>query len=141
MPHQNPARMAPEEIVREIRTLQSGIEQHTMRISELSLSLYSRARRRKLALPGQEEPKDTVPYIVFANSWARMSSSLRNGVQRMARTDRVFTRHTTPDLEETPKRERPAVLPVLAPEFEDDDPMEDLVSLYGGEVVNDARPR
>ncbi len=138
MPHQNPARMAADEIVSEIKDLRRDIEQDAHRIVELSLSLYSRARRHQLALAGEDEPEDSVPYVVFANSWARMASSLRQGVQRMDRTDRLFGRWVG-------EAEKPVPTPPVAPDVPSprtqDAAVEELVELYGGDIVNDALSR
>ncbi len=135
---QNPAHMPVDEIIREIRSLSEGIEQSALRITNLSLTLYSRARRRQIARPGETEPEDTTPFVVFANGWARMAGSLRQGVQRMARTDRVLER--TPEKEDQPK---PPVIPESpSPTVRmSEASMEELVSLYGGEIVNDAFSR
>ncbi len=130
--------MSVDEIIKEIRSLRQGVEQTVQRIAELSLTLYSRARRRQLAVSGEPEPEDPSPYIVYSNGWARMASSLRQGMQRMDRTDRMFGQRTTKAEAETPK---PVAPPVVAPPRVTDDSMEELVALYGGEIVNDAIPR
>lgn len=146
MPHQqqNPARMSADEIIREIRSLRQEIEQRTTRISELALSMYTRARRHNLALPGEEEPEDSTPFLVFANAWARMSASLRQGIQRMSRTDRVIVQRTTeePDEEEAAPLTVPELPnPTPPPPRVQDEAMEELVTLYGGEIVHDALTR
>ncbi len=141
MPQQNPIRMTADEIVREIRTLRQEIEQRTTRISELALSLYSRARRRRLALLGEKEPDDPSPYIVFSNAWARMSASLRQGIQRMSRTDRLIVqRPEEPFEDEACPPTIPEASPMTPPR-DTDDAIEELVTLYGGEIVHDALTR
>jgi len=140
---QNPARMSADEIIQEIRSIRQEIEQRTTRLSELALSLYTRARHRRLALPGEDEPEDHTPYLIFANGWARMAASLRQGVQRMSRTDRVIIpRSAEPEREEEAITvpELPSPIPPPPPPHHDE-AMEELVTLYGGEIVHDALTR
>jgi hypothetical protein len=134
--------MTPEEIIQEIRDIRGSMDTLCTRVFELSRTLYSKARR--------EATKDTMGSLVlYANTWTRLSGAVSQGLQRTASADRVL-KYARDDQErqerEAAERERreqeredraakrqASASPVVPPS---DSGLEDLIELYGKEVVN-----
>ena len=139
---QNPSRMNAVEIFREIQSLRDSIDRDLMRIAELAATLHARARHRRISVTtGDQEPENPAPYIAFSNGWTRMAGSLRQGILRMNRTDRIFSQCIFQE-EAAPARSVVVAEPVPQPKpASSDDSMEELMALYGKEIVNDAASR
>lgn len=81
----NPEIMTPEEIVREIESLQEEVSIKGRRAYDLSRSLYRRARK--------DTTNDNVTvYVTYANSITRFAGAIEQLVNRTLRSGRILQR-------------------------------------------------
>jgi hypothetical protein len=137
----SPARMSPDEIVSEIRELRDEIFRLSTRLHELSRVLYAKARRSTDA--------DTTPSLtLYANAWSRFSGAVGQGLQRIASADHVLktAQQRTQERKERQAREEAAQdrkeqrahRETMATPLIPSPGVEDLVALYGQDVVTNA---
>ena len=135
---QSPSQMEPDAIVKEIRDLRGEIQRSTERLYELSRVLYSKVRR--------EARPDTAALILYANAWTRFAGAIGQGLKRTASTDRVLKAAHLQEQERKEQEERQRELEerrqrlaevAASHVYEGDlDVDDDLVALYGQEVMN-----
>jgi len=140
----NSQHMDPDEIVQEITSLRETMNLAAQRIIDLSRALYARARR--------SSDSTTSAYLSYANGWTRLAGALQQGLRRTSTTDRILFRAQQIQQEASapqpqapaarkvqPTAERPNPLHNANPLRSDDRSTEDLVKLYGKEIVRGAR--
>lgn len=134
--NRNPMNMAPEDIVQEINSARDTIEGASRRIYELSRTLHARMRRTSSST-------DVGVYVTYANVWTRFAGMVQQGLRRTQQADRVLRLLQDEDPSVSPADEAPAPPP---PEETDEahsmptesSPYEDLIAVYGEELVSDA---
>lgn len=128
----NPANMSPEEIVRDIQNLRDTIHNASARLLELSRVLYHHARRER------NQTSAGGVYLTYANAWTRFAGMVSQGIQRTRSAERVLglLEDPAPDtrVEQAPAPEARS-MPVRS------SALEDLIAVYGEEVVGDADQR
>lgn len=139
--NKNPALMEPDEIIQEIKNLRGDMERSATRLYELSRVLYTKARR-------DPDVDRTPSRILFANAWGRFSGAVGQGLRRASSADRVLEvpERERQDREERDRREEARKVRQEArehkrninPSLIPSDGVEDLVELFGQEVVNHA---
>ena len=148
-------RLAPAQLVAEIRGARTEIERTAQYIAEASLILHTKARKapsREQARVAATYPEgtsreaveriqqaaareQTAVYTLFANTWQRFAGMVLQGARRSVSSDRFMKtfeeRYAAPEPEPTapPKRTAP---PVTAPPG-------GLEELYGTEMVTHAQ--
>ena len=156
----NLARSTPEQLVAEIRQAREDLEDTARYMAEASMLLHTKTRQapfREAARQTANIPEGTHReaaerlqqaalsevssiYTLYANTWQRFAGMVLQGVRRTTSSERIMRRFeekrgvATEVEEEAPP---PAPRPVLVPETQN--PMEDLVELYGVETVNHAQ--
>lgn len=156
MPSSNPQHMTYAEIVSEIRSIHGGITRSTVRMGELCKVLLERARqdgRRASADP------EAAIHVVYANAWARVAGLVQQAVRRTEMADRMLDEGKRSAVEEQQReeherqrreaatqrrireegREPGASTASTRRSAADAEPMDDLIELYGKELVDDAR--
>jgi hypothetical protein len=150
--------MKPDDIVSEIRQQRDAVERGSRRIYELSQVLYAKSRRdrslqeRTAGVTDRERDqalRDTHNYIAYSNAWSRFAGMVDQGLKRIVSFDRLIARTADDKIHESERiaeltrkeqsrmdrearRQSRGVSPWASPT------VEDLVSLYGEEVVTDA---
>ena len=144
MNQRDPSQMTPEEIIQEIRNIRGSMDAFCSRVFELSRALYTKARRE-----ASDDSRGSL--VLYANTWTRFSGAVSTGLQRTASADRVLKnaredrerreqmaaereRREADRMARLEKREKQAQS-VRPPS----DGLEDLIELYGKEVVNATR--
>lgn len=133
MPNRNPANMRPEEIAAEIGAHRGSMEVSARRIAELSVALRDRMRRT-----GSEDEARNI-YITCSNVWYRFAGMVNQGLQRTQQADRLL--RMLPDEEEFPADTNEPTRPTPADQAQivpTPSPLEDLITVYGEELVSDA---
>lgn len=137
----NPGLMEPDEIIQEIKDLRGEMERVASRLYELSRVLYTKARR-------DPDVEKTPSRILYANAWGRLAGAVGQGLRRTSSADRILERpererHEREDRERREhavqarreaREHKRAINPSLIPS----DGVDDLVELFGQEVVNHA---
>jgi hypothetical protein len=114
--------MSTEEIVSEIGAIRQDLQVKFARVQGLAQGLYHRVRR--------EPPDDnTSVYLTYANAWMRFAGMATQGVTRTVSASRVLRRLTPVANEDAPTPRKQAVKAKEATA-----PIEDLISMYGGDV-------
>jgi hypothetical protein len=140
----DPRRMRPDEIVAEITSLRETVDLAARRIGDLSRTLYGHSRRQADAT--------TPAYIAFANTWTRLAGAIQQGLRRTSTVDRVLDRaleaqSAPPAPARAPKKQVQKAQeegsenePIRSnsPFEAADKPLDDLMKLYGQEIVRDA---
>jgi hypothetical protein len=147
--------MSYAEIVTEIRAIHGGITRGTARMGELCKALLERSRR-----DGRRASADPVAamHVVYANAWARVAGLVQQAVRRTEMADRMLDEGHRSLAEEKQREEQErrrreateqrrarearqeAMSPsaVTRPSGSEGEPMDDLIELYGKELVDDA---
>lgn len=124
--------MSPEEIATEIASHRNQIEASATRMFELAQSLRDRMRR-----PGTSEDSRNV-YVTCSNVWMRFSGMVRQGVQRTRQADRLLRMIPEETYETQPQPATPNAVDTHAQNVPARSPLEDLITVYGEELVRDA---
>lgn len=139
--NENPMRMSPDEIISEIGELRGEVSRLSTRLHELSRVLYAKARR---STDGDASPS----WALYANAWARFSGAIGQGLQRITTADQVLKtaqqrmqeRKDRQDRDKAAqeRRDRRAHRETMATPLIPSSGVEDLVELYGQDVVTHA---
>lgn len=151
----NLAHLTPDQLVAEMRRVQNDLEGAVRYLGEAATILHAQVRRpafreeasRKAMVPdgaahevAERIRQDVVSqtsnaFTLYANTWLRFSGMVVQGIRRNIPSERLMSKmigarqtQTEPDVS-PPARKPLAPVPALAPE-------EDLVALYGVEMVD-----
>jgi hypothetical protein len=150
--------MKPEDIISEIRQQRDTVERGCRRIYELSQVLYAKTRRDRVLQEREagtdENARERLAqeyrlYIAYSNAWSRFAGMVDQGLKRTSSLDRIMVRTAGEKLQEAERiadltrkeqarldrearRQTQQSVPWPSPT------VEDLVSLYGEEVMTDA---
>jgi hypothetical protein len=148
----DPRAMTADEIVEEITAVRQTINMAAQRVVELSRTLHQTARRHVAS-------EHTSVYINFANAWGRFAGAVQQGIRRAQSMDRMVQRaqeaqrdeYDFPRAPPPPARQSrqsgentaPATAPHRSNPFagnplDGGQSMNDLMELYGQEIVRDA---
>ena len=140
----DPRTMTPDEIVDEIHSLRGTLQLATQRMIDLAQTLSHNIRRQ----PANEH---TSSYINFANAWSRMAGACQQGMRRNETMNRLVKRAQMAQRDDygfppPPARPQPQPPPSKSRQgaFQGTNPldggqsMNDLLELYGQEIVRDA---
>lgn len=144
----DPRAMTPDEIVEEVTGLRETIHLAAQRVIELTHTLGQSARRHVAA-------EHTSAYVVYANAWGRLAGAVQHGLRRVQSMDRIVERAQKAQRDEYFQRAPPPPRPPRQGKGEAADPlssrqkvftgsplggqsMNDLMDLYGQEIVRDA---
>ena len=143
--NRDPRVMQVPEIIEEIKFIRETIEMAAQRIVQLSQTMQEQVRR------SEDNTQVSHVSISFASTWGRFAGAIQQGLRRTMATDRLLERALLAQKEEkqaTEKREasrkkkastsnssirNPNPLRTL-----EGDSIDDLVSLYGKEIVANA---
>ncbi len=141
----NPQTMKPEEIATEMDSLRETLNLASQRMVELSRVLYTHIRR-----VGSADPT-TPAYIAYANAWGRLAGAVQQGIRRTLTTNRFLDRAIADQKTDRDRTQSKAANskkkseessttdpPRSRSPFEEN-PLNDLMELYGSEIVRDAR--
>ena len=137
----NPQSMSSDEIVAEISSLRETMNLAAQRVIELSRTLYIQARRGTAN-------SATSAYLAYANGWTRLAAAVQQGLRRTSTTDRVLSsaqkqaeldaRPPPPPRERKVEKERENPLRNPNPLAPEDRSLDDLMKLYGKEILRGA---
>lgn len=140
----NPQTMRPEEIVEEIDSLRETINLASQRVIDLSRTLYAQVRRAA-------GTPSTPAYIAYSNAWSRLAGAIQQGLRRNVTASRILSRvledqrlEADKSVAKSPKpKEKSSGSPARSSIFDGQDPLRDgslndLMHLYGSEIVRDA---
>lgn|SRR5574338_111507 len=92
-------------------------------------------RLTKLRNDRQAHQERVSTYTVFANNWTRVAGMISQGLMRSRSTDRLLARLPVPDPDPEPETP-PSPPPVQQESIQEPSAIEDLIDLYGEELLN-----
>jgi hypothetical protein len=135
------ALMTPDEIVLEIKEVRGELEHNIERLFELSRVLYAKARRNN-----DDTDNRRATMVLYANAWTRFVGVVGQGLRRTSSADRVLkvAQQQEQDRQERERRDKErddretqrVLRQATNPIFEPSPGVEDLVALYGPEVMD-----
>ena len=128
----NPMYMTPVEIATEIENHRNQIEASATRMFDLAQTLRERMRR-----PGTSDEARNV-YVTCSNVWMRFAGMVRQGSQRTRQADRLLRMLREEEVEIPDQPSRPTPVDTHAQTVPTPSPFEDLITVYGEELVRDA---